>query len=143
MGLIAVAILILTGFLLIPRGPSIVIEDPWVRPAPVGAAGYMVILNRGGESDVLLSVSTDVGGRVTLHETVMDEGVMKMNPVKELEIPINSKVELKPGGYHIMLQDLERPLQVGEVVKIHLNLERSGTIIIDAPVSQEAPQGGS
>lgn len=118
------------------------IEDPWVRPAPVGAAGYMVISNRGGESDVLLSVSTDVGDRVMLHETVMDEGVMKMKPVKELEIPPNSKVELKPGGYHIMLQDLERPLRVGEVVKIHLHLERSETITIDAPVSLEAPKGG-
>ena len=130
-------------FLLIPQGPSIMVEAPWVRTAPMGAAGYMVITNRGGEADVLVSVTIDFGGMVMLHETVIEENIMKMKQVNELEIPPNSKVELKPGGYHIMLQDLEQPLQEGEVVKIHLHLERSGTINVEALISQEPPNNAS
>lgn len=138
--LVAVAALALLWIVLTPEGPSIVVEDPWVRPAPMGAAGYMVISNRGGEADTLLSVSVDFGSAM-LHETVMDGDVMKMRPVKELEIPPRSEVELKPGGYHIMLQDLERPLQEGEVVSLRLHFQRSGIITLSVPVSQEAPGG--
>lgn len=130
-------------FLLLPQGPSIMVEAPWVRTAPMGAAGYMVITNRGGEADVLVSVNLDFGGMAMLHETVIEDNIMKMKMVTNLEIPPDSKVELKPGGYHIMLQDLEQPLQDGETVKIHLHLERSGTITVDALISQESPNSSS
>jgi hypothetical protein len=109
----------------------------------MGAAGYMVITNRGGEADVLVSVNLDFGGMAMLHETVIEDNIMKMKMVTNLEIPPDSKVELKPGGYHIMLQDLAQPLQDGETVKIHLHLERSGTITVDALISQESPNSSS
>ncbi len=138
-GLAFLALVLLLGFLLIPQGPSIVVEDPWVRPSPNGAAGYMVITNNGGEADVLISVSIDFGGMVMLHQTIIEDNIMKMNQIHNLELPPFSTVELKPGGYHIMIQDPAQPIQEGETVKIHLNLEKSGTITIDAPISQEPP----
>ncbi len=52
----------------------------------------------------------------------MDGGVMKMRPVKAVELPANQRVSLKPGGYHVMLFDIKRELKAGERVPLRLEV---------------------
>jgi copper(I)-binding protein len=106
------------------------ISQPWTRTTPKGAAvagGYLKITNTGTTPDRLLGGSTDVAKRFEVHEMSMDNGVMKMRELKSgLEIPPGATVELKPGSYHIMMQELARPLAKGERVKASLTFEKAG-----------------
>ncbi len=122
------------------KGPQIEIKDPWARPSPkmaTSGAAYMIIENKGNEDDALIGVDGDVSDAVEIHEMVVDENnVMHMKPVEgqRLVIPAKGKVELKPGGYHIMLIGLKHQLQEGEVVDLTLKFEKSGEMKVQAPV---------
>jgi hypothetical protein len=106
------------------------ISQPWTRATPKGAAvagGYLKITNTGTTPDRLLGGSTDVAKRFEIHEMSMDKGVMKMRELKDgLDIPPGATVELKPSSYHIMMQELARPLAKGQRVKASLTFEKAG-----------------
>ena len=116
------------------------ISDAWVRPA-MGpdrpAAGYMVITNTSSQADALLSVSTPGASSVEIHETATDaSGMMGMHPIPRLEVPAGGTVKLEPGGYHLMIMGLTRPLEVGQKVELELVFERAGTVVVEADVRQ-------
>jgi copper(I)-binding protein len=106
------------------------ISQPWTRATPKGAAvagGYLKITNTGTTPDRLLGGSTDVDKRFEIHEMSMGGGVMKMRELKDgLDIPPGATVELKPSSYHIMMQELARPLAKGQRVKASLTFEKAG-----------------
>jgi len=60
--------------------------------------------------------------------------VMQMRPIARLAVPAGGRVELKPGGYHIMLINLKRGLAAGEQIHIHLKFEHSGEVAVEADV---------
>jgi copper(I)-binding protein len=66
-------------------------------------------------------------------------GEMTMRPVEFVELPAGVAVEMKPGGHHIMLMDLAKPLAAGTTFKLTLTFEKAGEITIDVPVRDEAP----
>ncbi len=116
-------------------GPKIEVKDAWVREVPPTSkmsAAYMVIENKGDEADRLVDASNNASKITEIHETV--EG--KMRRVKAIEVPAGKSVELKPGGYHIMLINLEKPLKEGDKVDITLKFEKSGEIKLSAPVKK-------
>src|SRR5262252_10268035 len=88
---------------------SIVIEQPWIRATPGGAkvaGGYMTITNTGSEPDRLIGGVLPQAGRFEMHEMKMNGNVMQMREVREgLEIKPGQKVELNPGGYHVMFTE--------------------------------------
>jgi copper(I)-binding protein len=103
--------------------------------AEMGAV-YMKINNNGSEPDRLVGAECPVAAKVEVHETVMEGDVMKMQHLPEgLEIPAKSQVELKPGGFHLMLIDLADPLLPG-VIKCALQFEKSGEIEIDVQIRE-------
>jgi copper(I)-binding protein len=117
-------------------GPGIAVSGVWARSSSskVGAV-YATIKNRGNESDRLIGVSTTAAKTVEIHESIMDNGVMSMRPVENgLEIPAGEKVELKPGGAHIMLIDLTQFLVPGTKVILTFQFEKSGEIVLDAEI---------
>jgi len=120
------------------------IGHPWARATPKGAAvggGYLKITNTGTTPDRLISGTSAVSGRFEVHEMSMDNGVMKMRQLKDgIEIKPGETVELKPGGFHIMMVDLKQPIKEGERVKGTLVFEKAGTIEIEYAV---VPVGGS
>jgi copper(I)-binding protein len=123
---------------------SLQIGHPWARATPKGAAvggGYLKITNTGTTPDKLVSGSSAVSGRFEVHEMSMDGGVMKMRLLKDgLEIKPGETVELKPGGFHIMLLDLKEPIKEGERVKGTLVFEKAGSVDIEYAT---VPVGGS
>ncbi|HMN51539.1 MAG TPA: copper chaperone PCu(A)C [Xanthobacteraceae bacterium] len=117
---------------------NIEIQSPWSRATPAGAdvgASYLVITNKGTQSDRLVSFTTDLAGQPEIHEMGMDGGVMKMRPLpKGLEIPPGATIKLQPGGYHLMLLKLKKPLTQGQRYKATLVFEKAGPIEVEFEV---------
>jgi periplasmic copper chaperone A len=111
---------------------SLQISQPWSRATPKGASvagGYFKITNNGAAPDRLVGGSSPIAGRFEIHVMTMDNGVMKMRPLKDgLEIKPGQSVEFKPGSYHVMLLDLKKPVQKGDHVKGTLTFEKAGSI---------------
>ena len=114
------------------------IVQPWSRATPRSApvaGGYLKITNTGSEPDRLVSGASAIAGGFSVHEMKMEGGVMKMRPLAGgLEIKPGTTVELKPGGYHIMFEDLKAGLTEGGAFKATLTFEKAGKIDIDFAV---------
>lgn len=125
--------------------------NPWVRMAimpegsdaqdapPVNSAAYFVLTNPTGEVDALVAVETEVADTAEIHSVTMDEGVMRMRPVDSVAVPAAGEVVLEPGGYHIMLIGLRRPLAEGDSVALRLRLRSGEVIDVTAPVLRSPP----
>lgn len=111
---------------------SVSVETPWLRetaPAAKAGGGYAVIRNAGKVEDRLLGGSTAVAASVDVHSMTMDGNIMRMRPVSGgLAIAPGGSVALKPGGYHLMLMGLKRPLKRGETVTITLRFAKAGDV---------------
>ena len=118
---------------------SLDISGPYSRATPQGAsiaAGYLTIKNTGAAADRLISGSSDAAAKFEVHEMSMDNGVMKMRPIKGgLEIKPGETVELKPQGLHIMFVGLKKPLKQGDHVKATLEFEKAGKVDVDFDVT--------
>jgi copper(I)-binding protein len=94
----------------------------------------MSIENHGKEADRLVSASSPVAGRVEIHEMAMDGGIMTMRAVKGIDLKPGATVELRPGGYHVMLEDLKQPLKDGEQIPLVLTFEKGGVVEVKIDV---------
>ncbi len=95
----------------------------------------MIVLNGLDVPVRLTSVSGDVAAAVELHETINQDGVMKMVPQPDgFEIPAGGSVELKPGGKHVMMIGLVSPLEVGQQFPLTLNFDNGESLALNVPV---------
>ena len=132
------------------RVGDIVVETPWSRATPGGArvaGGYLTIRNEGSTADRLIGGSVAVANRFEVHSMEMVDGVARMAPVEGgLEIPPGETVMLEPGGYHVMMMDLQTPLTEGQTITGTLVFETAGEVEITYAVgplgSREAPMHG-
>lgn len=112
---------------------EISIEKISARQSMSGKNGaiFMSIKN-GLDADIkLISASSSVSDSVELHTHKMVDGMMAMTRLNSIDIPKNSEVELRPGGLHIMLMGLKKPLNVGDSVDLVLNFNTGRSIKID------------
>ncbi|MDE2258798.1 MAG: copper chaperone PCu(A)C [Betaproteobacteria bacterium] len=105
----------------------------------VGAA-YLTIENSGATMDRLIAASSTVARSVLLHSSQMDQGMARMHHETSLDIPAHGRVEMKPGGLHLMLQDLKQPLHEGETIHLTLKFEKSGEVELTVPVKSLLPK---
>ncbi|CAN5196455.1 hypothetical protein BH09PSE2_BH09PSE2_13540 [soil metagenome] len=120
------------------------IERGGVRPAAQGlpaSAAYLTLRNTGRKPDSLISVTTSVAAMAGVHVSVSHKGVMSMEPIGALPLPPGAAIELKPGGLHVMLDGLRRPLKVGEAVPLTFRFKTSAPVSIMVPVQAKAPPG--
>jgi copper(I)-binding protein len=116
---------------------SLHIDHPFARATPPGARSggvFLSVENNGDRADRLLGVSTPVAGTAELHQMVMDAGVMRMRSVTGLDVKPGGRLVLQPGGYHVMLADLKRPLQAGDSFPLTLVFEKAGSIEVSVVV---------
>jgi copper(I)-binding protein len=98
------------------------------------AAGYLSITNPGTTADALIAASSSAASMVEIHETTADaSGMAGMRPVARIDVPAGASVELKPGGYHLMLMGVES-ITVGTTVDLELTFEKAGKVQIKAEV---------
>ena len=111
---------------------SLIVENPWSRATPGGAkvgAGYLSLINIGAEPDRLISAKTDVSERVEFHSLKIDGGIMKMRKLVDgVVLKPRSVVSFKPGGYHLMLIGLKKPLMKDQDFNVTLRFEKAGDI---------------
>ena len=103
---------------------AVTVEEPWVRatvPGQAVGAAYLTLLS--SEPAVLVAVQTPVAKQAEIHETTTQGAVTRMRAVSRLELPPGRAVALKPGGHHIMLTNLARPLKTGDRVPLTLIIE--------------------
>ena len=119
------------------------IFDPWVRTTTNDvSAGYLRVESNGA-ADTLVSAKANITQMVQLHEVVTEGASSKMQPKEGgFPVPAGGTVELKPGGFHIMLMDLTKPLKEGDNVELELTFEKAGTVKVTAPVRPAPAMGG-
>jgi copper(I)-binding protein len=103
---------------------QVTVKDAWVRAtvAQQKATGAFMQLQSAQDAK-LISAQSPVAGVVEVHEMAMDGGVMKMRAVPNLALPAGKAVDLKPGGYHVMLMDLKGQVKEGDTVPVTLVVE--------------------
>ena len=122
----------------LPAAAQVTVTDPWIRGTVQGqmATGAFMKL-QSAKAARLVEAASPVAGVVEIHEMALENNIMRMRAVKALDLPAGRAVELKPGGYHVMLMDLKQQMKEGETVPVTLVVETSGkreTIEVRAPV---------
>lgn len=127
------------------KSPSVSFEGTWARPADVGynSALYMQIKNEGETPLVIVDAGYAHARKVELHETIEVDGVSKMIPMDAAHpwtVAPGETLSLAPGGKHVMLIGLTRPLEAGGRVEVTLMTKEGEKIAIEAPI-QKKPGG--
>ena len=106
------------------------------------AGGAYVSLMNHGPADRLIGAESDVARRVEVHEHIKDGDVMRMRHVEGgLELPEGGMIEMKPGGYHVMLMGLHAPLEVGQSFPVTLVFESGAEVTVDVPIRKRGAHG--
>lgn len=132
---------------------GISIKHPWTRATAPGATvgvGYLTIVNNGKEADKLTGGTFEGAGNVEVHEMKMDGDKMMMRQLKDgLEIKPGETVKFAPGGYHLMIVGLKKPIVQGPNIKGSLSFAKAGSIDVTYKVeslgamsSSDADHGG-
>jgi periplasmic copper chaperone A len=126
------------------QGDAVTVKEAWARatvPGQKGTGAFMTLTARDGAR--VTGAASPVAGVVEIHEMKMEGDVMRMRPVSVLELPAGRPIELKPGGFHVMLLDLKQALKVGDKVPLELRLETSDgkkvTLPVQVDVRSQAP----
>ena len=124
---------------------SLHIEHPWALAVPAvspNGAAYLVIHNKGEQSDKLLGAETPRAGKTEIHEHLHKDGMMKMQQVQGgVDIPADGEVRLEQGGYHLMMFGLKQPLNDGDTFPLTLHFQNAGELEVQIHVQKEAPAG--
>lgn len=120
-----------------PVMADITVKDPWVRatvPQQKATGAFMQIT--APKAARLVEARSPVAGVTEIHEMTMDNDIMRMRAVPGIDLPAGKAVELKPGGYHVMLMDLKAPITEGQDVPVTLVIEgadkKRETVVIKA-----------
>lgn len=137
----------------VPDAPQISVENSWARAAAAlvpdssmdsgsgsmqmgdaTSAVYMLIRNAGRQPDRLIEVRTDLAAAAETHISTEQNGIMTMSRMEWIDVPAQGQAELKPGGMHIMLIDLNRDLIEGDTLDLILVFEESGELQVNVPI---------
>jgi hypothetical protein len=126
------------------QGEPVSVKDAWARatvPGQKGTGAFMTLTARDGAK--VTGAASPVAGVVEIHEMKMEGDVMRMRAIPALDLPAGRAVQLKPGGYHVMLLDLKQTLKVGDKVALELRVEtadgRKLTLPLQVDVLARAP----
>jgi copper(I)-binding protein len=120
---------------------GLTVEHAWARPASAGQVGVIYLTVRDtGAPDQLIGVRTPVSDDAQLHESMMNGSVMQMRPLNAAPVAPGQPLVLAPGGYHIMLMHLKRPLKIGDAVPVTLIFQSAGAMTANATVQRDPPQ---
>ena len=120
------------------------VNNPWVRatvPAQQVTGAFMTLT---AAVDLrLVAVSSPQAGMIEIHQMTMENNVMKMRALPDgMALPKGKAVELKPGGFHLMVMDLKQPMHQGAWLPLSLTVEtkdkKRSTVMVSAEVKSLA-----
>jgi len=121
---------------------EIAVSDAWARPTKGQAPGavYLTIENKGGDADRLTGAFTDHAAMAMVHQNEVVNGIAKMRMAGEINVPAYDKIEMTPGGTHIMLEGLRAPLKTGDdfdlVLKFRSSKDQTVKVTVRKPDDQ-------
>lgn len=116
---------------------KIEVTGAWARPGARGqnSAAYLTLTNGTASVDTLLGASSSVSQKAQVHESYEDDsGKTGMRPAGNLIIDSGDKLNIAPGGYHIMLMNLKKDIAVGDSLDLTLNFQHAGQKTVRIPV---------
>ncbi|AZV79163.1 copper chaperone PCu(A)C [Parasedimentitalea marina] len=119
---------------------TMIVDDAYARASnKMAGAAFMAVMNRTGEDDRLISVSSEIAKRTELHTHMdMGDGVMKMSHVEDgFAIAAGETHMLQRGGDHVMFMGLTQELKQGDTISLTLTFEKAGDVTVDVPVDLE------
>jgi hypothetical protein len=123
------------------RAGTIVVSEGWTRPTAAGMSmgvAYFLVRNDGAADDAIVSASSPAAARVEMHQTTLADGMARMRPLKKIAVPAKGRVAVSPGGIHLMLVDLAKPLTAGTRVPLILQFRNAGRVEIRLAVEPRA-----
>jgi len=124
---------------------DIEIGHVWTRATAAGmttAAIYFPLLNTGSAPDKLIGATSDLAGKIEIHQDLNENGISKMRKLDMLPLDPNIPVALSPGGTHLMAFGVKQQLKQGEKFPLTLQFEKAGTIKVDAVIEAPGAMGG-
>lgn len=119
------------------------VSDAWSRPATgVNGAGFMTLTNPGSKAESLVAASSPAAARVEIHTTSLSGGLASMEKLASVPVPAGGEVTFKPGGKHLMLMGLKRPLKPGDRFPITLTFASGAKVEATFSVGVSAPATG-
>ena len=115
------------------------IGDAWIKDLPPSVpvrAGYMTIHNPDSGSRRIVAAASESFASVEIHESLMQDGMMRMEQRDELVIDAGATVRLEPGGLHLMMMQPKQPIKPGEVHRLSLELDDGTRLEIDMTVKK-------
>lgn len=117
---------------------GLLISDFWIE-ATIGnhkmTSGYLTIENTNDIDERLVSLTSEISKKTQIHDMVVQNDIMKMKNFEDgVVIRANSKVSFRPGSYHIMFMELQKPIIVMNKYQVTLEFKKSGSVIIEMPV---------
>ncbi|HVM81504.1 MAG TPA: copper chaperone PCu(A)C [Stellaceae bacterium] len=120
------------------------VDQVWARATPGGAktgAVYLTVVNGTASDDKIVGASTPAAREAQLHTMIDDNGVMKMRELKSIDVKAGATVTLKPGGMHVMLLGLTKPLKPGDSFSLTLEFEKGGKKELAVAVTKAGAMG--
>lgn len=121
---------------------NITISSNWIRATPPAArvgGGFFVVTNSGDTDDTLIGVEFSGAKKSEIHQMKVNDGIMTMRPLAEgIVVPAGGKIELKPGGYHLMLMGISEQLTDGQIFPVTLTFANAGKVTLDFPVLERS-----
>ena len=115
---------LVAALLSFPALAQVTVTEAWVRGTVAGQKATGAYMQLKSTADAtLVGAASPAAKVVEIHEMKMDGNVMKMRAVDKLALPAGKTIELRPGGYHVMLMDLAQPLNDGDTVPLTLTVE--------------------
>jgi len=119
--------------------PTVKVHRPWARALPpmaVNGAAYLMIHNEGNSDDAILQINSPIADSVMIHQNVVSNGNVMMKHVGYLPLKGHGMVQFTPGGFHVMLKGLKKPLVAGESFPITVMMEKAGEIHATVQITQ-------
>ena len=123
---------------------SLMIEGAFARASSghgKNSAAYLSIHNHSPNDDYLIDAKTNIAAMTSIHNHINDKGIMKMRAVKQIVIPGDGSIRLQPGGFHIMLMGLKKPLVEGDKFDLKLVFKNAGNIMCSIIVKKVHAMG--
>jgi len=121
---------------LMAQTPALVVQNAWTRltPGTDVAAVYLTVRNVSARPVIVIAVQSPIARQAMIHETKTESGQARMRPHEQLVIAPGQTVKLEPGGLHVMLHGLARPVIPGQSLPLVLLLDGGGSVQVAALV---------
>lgn len=137
-------VLMALGFAVAPAFAQVTVTDAWVRgtvPSQTVTGAFMTLSS--AQDAAVIGVQSSAAGTVEIHEMRMENDVARMRHIDRLPLAAGQTLELRPGGYHLMLIDLKQALKPGDRVPLTLRIEHPGGAVQQIAVEASVRALGS